>query len=266
MSKELLGSLELNRIYQMDCIDGMNNLIPENSVDLIITSPPYNLDIQYESYKDKMTYEQYLLWAERWLISSYRVLKNGGRICINVPVETNLFGKVFIMNDYINILEKIGFIRNSLIVWNKQNMTKRTAWGSWKSPSCPNIINPLEVIIVYSKNDRKKGGNKEFIDITREEFIEYSLGVWNFGSESAKRIGHPAPYPIELPHRCMKIFSYQNDIILDPFMGSGSTAVAAVKNKRKFIGFEISSKYIEIANKRLESIYNEQDDEKLLSK
>lgn len=242
--------LELNTIHNMDCITGLKKL-DENSIDLIVTSPPYNLSINYDNYEDTMNYEDYLIWVEEWLKESYKVLKSGGRICVNVPMESNLGGKKYIMNDYINIFEKLGYIRNSIAIWNKQNLTSRTAWGSWKSPSCPNIINPLEVIIIYSKDNRKKIGDKENIDVTREEFIEYSLGVWTFGSESAKRIGHPAPFPKELPYRCMKMFSYKNDIILDPFMGSGTTALVSKENNRKYIGFEISEEYIKLAEERL---------------
>lgn len=242
--------LELNQIHQMDCIEGMKNL-ESDSIDLIVTSPPYNLSIAYDSYEDTMPYEQYLEWVEGWIQESLRVLKHGGRICVNIPMESNLGGKKYIMNDYINIFERLGYVRNSMAIWNKQNLTSRTAWGSWKSPSCPNIINPIEVILIYSKGTRKKEGKKENIDITRDEFVEYSLGVWNFHSESAKRIGHPAPFPKELPYRCMKMFSYKGDVVLDPFMGSGTTAVVAKENGRDFIGFDLSTDYIEIANKRI---------------
>jgi site-specific DNA-methyltransferase (adenine-specific) len=247
-------TLELNKIHQMDCIEGMKNL-DSDSIDLIVTSPPYNLSIGYDSYEDTMPYEQYLEWVEGWIQESFRVLKHGGRICVNVSMESNFGGKKYIMNDYINIFEKLGYVRNSMAIWNKQNATSRTAWGSWKSPSCPNIINPLEVILIYSKGTRKKEGKKENIDITRDEFVEYSLGVWNFHSESAKRIGHPAPFPKELPYRCMKMFSYKGDVVLDPFMGSGTTAVVAKENGRDFIGFDLSEEYIKIANKRLVDDY-----------
>lgn len=246
--------LRTNVIYNEDCVKGIRENIPNDTIDIIVTSPPYNLKINYNDYEDNMDYNDYLKWCEEWISECYRVLKFGGRICINVPMESNLGGKKYIMNDYINILEKIGFIRNSMAIWNKQNLTSRTAWGSWMSPSCPNIINPLEVILIYSKGDRKKKGKKENIDITRDEFIEYSLGVWTFGAESAKRIGHPAPFPEELPYRCLKMFSYKNDIVLDPFMGSGTTAVVAKKINRKYIGFELSKEYIHIAEERLKQI------------
>jgi site-specific DNA-methyltransferase (adenine-specific) len=244
--------LELNRIYNEDCLEGMKKL-PNNFVDLIVTSPPYNLSIKYNSYEDNMPYETYLNWVRDWLSESLRVLKDGGRICVNIPMESNLGGKKYIMNDYINVFESLGFVRNSIAIWNKQNLTSRTAWGSWKSPSCPNIINPLEVVVIYSKGTRKKEGKKEDIDITKEEFVEYSLGVWNFNAEKAKKIGHPAPFPKDLPYRCVKMFSYKNDIVMDIFMGSGTTAIAAINTNRNFIGFELDSEYHRIATERIQN-------------
>jgi site-specific DNA-methyltransferase (adenine-specific) len=225
-----------------------------DNVDLIITSPPYNLEKEYGTYEDNLTYEKYLDWVHDWLNQAYAALKTGGRICINVPMEIQLNGKQFIMNDYINILEELGYIRNQLIVWNKTNINTRTAWGSWKSPSCPNVLQPFEVILVYSKGTKKKVGDKNKIDITRDEFIQYTLGVWDMLPEKAKKIGHPAPFPKDLPYRCMKLFSYQDDLIVDPFMGSGTTAVVAKELNRKYIGFEINKDYIHIAEERLHTL------------
>lgn len=240
-------------LRQGDCLEIMKD-IPDNSVDIVITSPPYNVGIEYNSNDDNLKYEKYLKWIENVFEAIYLKLKKGGRICVNVAMESNKNGKKYLANDINNIFEKIGYIRNSTIIWDKQNLSKRTAWGSWKSPSCPNIINPLEVIIVCSKDNRKKEGKKENIDITRDEFIEYSLGVWKFGSESAKRVKHPAPFPKELPYRCLKMFSYINDTILDPFMGSGTTGVVCKELNRNFVGIELDEKYFEIAKKRIEGV------------
>lgn len=233
-----------------DCLEMIKN-IPDDSVDLIITSPPYNVGIEYNSNDDNLEYESYLNWLKEIFGQAYSKLKNGGRICVNVAMESNKSGKKYLSNDISNMLEDIGYLRNSTIIWDKQNLSKRTAWGSWKSPSCPNIINPLEVIIVCSKGTRKKTGDKSKIDITKEEFIEYSLGVWKFGSESAKRVKHPAPFPVELPYRCLKMFSYVGDVVLDPFMGSGTTGVACKKLDRDFIGIELDKTYYDIAKERI---------------
>lgn len=239
------------KLLQGDCLEMVKN-IPDSSVDLVVTSPPYNVGIEYDSYDDTQNYADYLKWLEEVFVVIYKKMKKGGRICINVAMESNKGGKKYLANDVNEILEKVGFIRNSYIIWNKQNLSKRTAWGSWKSPSCPNIINPLETIIVCSKETRKKEGKKEDIDITRDEFIEYSLGVWTFGSESAKRVRHPAPFPVELPYRCLKMFSYKGDVVLDPFMGSGTTGVACKNIGREFIGIELDENYYKIACERIE--------------
>ena len=226
-----------------DCLKVMKD-IPNESIDIVVTSPPYNVGIEYNLNDDNLEYEKYLEWIKNVFKTVYCKLKKGGRICVNVAMESNKNGKKYLANDINNIFEEIGYIRNSLIIWDKQNLSKRTAWGSWKSPSCPNIINPLEVIIVCSK------------DITKDEFIEYSLGVWKFGSESAKRVNHPAPFPKELPYRCLKMFSYINDTVLDPFMGSGTTGVACKELNRNFIGIELDEKYFNIAKERIEDVSN----------
>jgi site-specific DNA-methyltransferase (adenine-specific) len=246
--------MEINKIYNIDVLQGMSK-IQDNFIDCIITSPPYNLNINYENYNDNLDYNEYLLWVESWLKESLRILKIGGRICVNIPMENNLNNRKYIMNDYINIFQSLKYVTNSMVIWNKQNINSRTSWGSWKSPSCPFLINPLEVILIYSKETRKKEGKLENIDITKEEFIKYSLAVWDMQHESNR--DHPAPYPEELPYRCMKMFTYQNDVILDPFMGLGTTVVVSLKNKRNYIGFDLSKKYCDIAQKKLQSInYN----------
>lgn len=240
--------LETNKIYLGDCLEVMKN-IKSKSIDLIITSPPYNLGIAYNSYEDNLSYEQYLLWCKKWINECERVLINGGRIAINIPFEINISKKTFIVNDYINILNNLRLLQTAFIVWYKKHVTNRTAWGSWKSPSNPVINNPLECILVYSKGTKKKIGDKSLIDITADEFTAWTLGIWDIRPEKDRT--HPAPFPIELPTRLMKLYSYKNDTILDPFMGSGTTAIACHNTNRYFIGIEKDEIYYKQSCERL---------------
>lgn len=157
---------------------------------------------------------------------------------------------------FYNCLEKAGFKYRTKIVWNKNQITSRTAWGSFKSPSNPNILSPFEYILVFYKDSPKKEGDKSKIDITKEEFIEWTNGIWSIGCESKKRVNHPAPYPEELCRRLIKFFSYVDDVILDPFMGSGTTAVACVNTNRRYIGFELDKNYFKIICDRLDEVEN----------
>ena len=242
----------LNQILLGDSLE-LFKLVPNDFIDIIITSPPYNVGKDYgEEYDDEMAFEEYFDFTKAWIKESFRVLKNGGRICINVPMESNKNGKRYVFKDYIDICYETGFITNSMAVWNKTQVTNRCAWGSWLSPSCPNIINPYEVIMIFSKGDRKKKGDKSKIDITRDEFIEYTLGIWTFAPESSKKIGHPAPFPKELPYRCLKLFSYQEDIVLDPFSGSGTTAIVAYELNRRFLAFEKNKDFWLLSKNRFE--------------
>jgi site-specific DNA-methyltransferase (adenine-specific) len=245
--------LQINKIHNVDVLEGLRSL-EENSIDLIITSPPYNLSIGYTDNSDRLDYDDYLAWATAWLGGCRRVLKPDGRICINVPLETNLTGKRFIESDYISILEILEYTRMANITWDKRNLTSRTAWGSWLSPVFPVVNNPLECILVYAKESKRHLGNKEDIDITRQEFIDYTLGIWNMAPAKKSKVGHPAPFPEELPYRCMKLFSYRNDLVLDTFIGSGTTAVVAKKLGRRYIGFDISKEYCGLAEANLDSI------------
>ncbi|MEW6103718.1 MAG: site-specific DNA-methyltransferase [bacterium] len=225
--------------------------IPNNSVDLIVTSPPYNVDIHYNSYDDKITYDKYLEFTEKWLEKAYKLLKDDGRFCLNIPLDKNKGGQQSVYADITNIAKKIGFKYHSTIIWNEGNISRRTAWGSWLSARAPYVIAPVEVIaILYKKNWKKISGSGKS-DITKKEFMDWTNGVWNFMGESKKRVGHPTPFPIELPRRCIKLFSFVGDAVLDPFLGSGTTLIAAYLNKRKGIGVDIDKTYCDLAIKRL---------------
>ncbi|MDM7274676.1 MAG: site-specific DNA-methyltransferase [Thermoprotei archaeon] len=237
------------------CEDFLNiEAIEPNSIDLIVTSPPYNVDIDYEGYKDDIPYEKYLEFTEKWLIKAYKLLKHDGRMCLNIPLDKSWGrrseGFIPVYVDIVHIARRVGFKYFSTIIWNEQNISRRTAWGSWMSAAAPYVIAPVEVIVVlYKERWRKK--RKGISDITREEFIEWTNGVWNFPGENRKRVRHPSPFPIELPKRCIKLFSFVGDIVLDPFLGSGTTLIACLQTGRRGIGVEINRKYCELAVKRL---------------
>jgi len=233
------------------CEDVLNtDKIKNDSVDLIITSPPYNLDIKYNSHNDQISYLKYLEFSQKWLVRCFEWLKDDGRLCLNIPLDINKGGQQSVGADLTVIAKKVGFKYHSTIIWNEGNMSKRTAWGSWLSASAPYVIAPVELIVILYKNQWKKIDKKQS-DITKEEFIAWTNGLWSFNGESKKRVGHPAPFPIELPKRCIKLFSYVGDVILDPFMGSGSTLIAAIINNRNSIGIDIDKEYCELAKKRI---------------
>ena len=224
--------------------------IKENSIDLIITSPPYNVDIKYNSHCDKMDYGTYLKFTEEWISKCYLLSKDDGRFCLNIPLDKNKDGQQSVCADITTIAKQVGWKYHSTIIWNEGNISRRTAWGSWLSASAPYVIAPVEVIVVlYKKYWRKIFSGKS--DVKKEEFLEWTNGVWTFNGESKKRIGHPAPYPVELPRRCIKLFSYTHDIVLDPFLGSGTTLIACVATKRKGIGVEIDKQYCALAKRRI---------------
>ena len=233
------------------CEDVLNtDKIKNDSVDLIITSPPYNLDIKYNSHNDQISYLKYLEFSQKWLVRCFEWLKDDGRLCLNIPLDINKGGQQSVGADLTVIAKKVGFKYHSTIIWNEGNMSKRTAWGSWLSASAPYVIAPVELIVILYKNQWKKIDKKQS-DITKEEFIAWTNGLWSFNGESKKRVGHPAPFPIELPKRCIKLFSYVGDVILDPFMGSGSTLIAAIINNRNSIGIDSDKEYCELAKKRI---------------
>ena len=222
-----------------------------DSVDLVVTSPPYNVDIQYNSHKDDVSYADYLEFSRKWISRCFEWLKDDGRFCLNVPLDKNKGGQQSVGADLTTIAKEIGFHYHSTIIWNEGNISRRTAWGSWMSASAPYVIAPVELIVVLYKKNWKKTSGSKISDIERNEFMDWTNGLWVFNGESKKRIGHPAPFPIELPRRCVKLFSYVDDVVLDPFSGSGTILIAAVTNNRKGIGIDVDRKYCELARKRI---------------
>ncbi len=234
-----------------DNIFTTKKIVPE-SIDLIVTSPPYNIDIKYNSHNDQLTYPEYLDFSKRWMKKCYRWLKNDGRFCLNIPLDKNKGGQQSVGADLTTIAKETGFAYHSTIVWNEGNISRRTAWGSWKSASAPYVIAPVELIVVFYKKTWKKTSGSKESDISRWEFMEWTNGLWTFNGERKRKNGHPAPFPVELPLRCIKLFSFIGDTVLDPFMGSGSTLVAASQCNRKGIGIEIDDGYCRIAAGRIE--------------
>jgi site-specific DNA-methyltransferase (adenine-specific) len=237
------------QIYNTDFL--RIDCIKEGTIDLIVTSPPYNVGIKYDSHDDRMTYEHYLSFTQEWLTKCYRLVKEDGRFCLNIPLDKNKGGQQSVCADITTIAKQVGWKYHSTIIWNEQNISRRTAWGSWLSASAPFVIAPVEVIVILYKDRWKKISGSRKSDISKEEFMDWTNGVWNFMGESKKRVGHPAPFPVELPRRCIKLFSFVDDAILDPFLGSGSTLIACVLTNRKGIGVEIDKNYCEIAKKRV---------------
>ena len=238
----------INEIINGNNIDILYD-IDREFIDLIFTSPQYNFDIDYESTKDKIDYDLYLFKLFNVFQSCFRVLKSDGRFVINI--QPNYRERQFTHVDIVKILDQIGFKWFGEIIWRKQNIKKVTAWGSWKSPSCPYINNPYEYLFIFYKYHRKKQ-TKGVTDLTKEEFIEYVNGIWTIApAKPTKELTCPAQFPEELAKRVIKLFTWKDDIVLDPFNGSGTTTYVANKLGRKYIGIDISNKYCDEALNRL---------------
>jgi site-specific DNA-methyltransferase (adenine-specific) len=234
------------------------SLIEPETIDLVVTSPPYNVGIDYSQHNDTESYADYLAFSEQWLNKAYQLARPDGRLCMNIPLDKNKGGQQSICADITSIAKKLGWKYHSTIIWNEGNISRRTAWGSWMSASAPYVIAPVEVIVVMYKEVWKKIKRPDqHNDITRKEFMDWTNGVWTFNGESKKRIGHPAPFPRELPRRCIKLFSFVGDVVLDPFLGSGTTLVEASACQRKGVGFDISLEYCELAKKRLNELWKQ---------
>jgi site-specific DNA-methyltransferase (adenine-specific) len=225
-------------------------------VNLIVTSPPYALGVDYgqAGYADDQPYATYLDWVRTWGNALLQIAAPAGRACINIPLDSNKGGKRAIYADYLRIFQDVGWTYQTSIVWNEQNISRRTAWGSWLSPSAPFVTAPVEMIAVFHKGDfRRPARDGRRGDITREEFLEWTLGVWTFAGANPRRVGHPAPFPEELPRRLIKLYSYPDDLVLDPFVGSGTTLIASRRLRRRSIGVEINPAFCELTVNNLQN-------------
>jgi site-specific DNA-methyltransferase (adenine-specific) len=239
---------DLVTIYQADSTH--LEVLDDASIDLTVTSPPYNLDISYDGYADAVPYEVYLEWVSLWAAALLRVTRTTGRLCVNIPLDSNKGGKRAVYADYVRVLVDAGWRYQTTIVWNEQNISRRTAWGSWLSPSAPFITAPVEMVGVFYKDNWKRPRGDKRTDLERDEFLAWTLGVWHFQGENPRKVGHPAPFPVELPRRLIKLYSYVGDVVLDPFLGSGTTAVAAKVLGRRCVGIDRSADYCAVAAKR----------------
>jgi len=228
--------------------DNMEEL-PDNSVHLMVTSPPYNVGKEYDDNLTLQEYRQFLknVWKE-----VYRVLVSGGRTCINIA---NLGRKPYIpLHAYIieDMLD-LGFLMRGEIIWNKATSSSpSTAWGSWLSAANPTLRDIHEYILVFSKGSfNRKVLPDKVSTITKADFLELTKSVWTFSAESARKVGHPAPFPVELPYRLIQLYTFEEEVILDPFIGSGQAAIAAIKTNRHYVGYDISEKYVKLAERRI---------------
>jgi site-specific DNA-methyltransferase (adenine-specific) len=237
----------IDRIYCKSS-EVMNEL-PDYSVHLMITSPPYNVSKEYD--KD-LTLDEYRQLLKRVFAETYKKLVTGGRACINIA---NLGRKPYIpLHSYIiKDMQDIGFLMRGEIIWNKaSSASPSTAWGSWLSAANPILRDIHEYILVFCKESfsrRRPIGRKS--TISKEEFLELTKSVWTFPAESARKVGHPAPFPVELPHRLIQLYAFKDEIVLDPFVGSGSACIAALKAKRHYVGYDINKNYVKLAETRI---------------
>jgi site-specific DNA-methyltransferase (adenine-specific) len=243
----------LDQIFNKSC-QNMREL-PNESVHLTCTSPVYNVGIKYGCTADNLELKDYLKFVREVFSEVWRVTVNGGRVVVNLA-NTGRNPYIPLTAYYTNILEGLGFLNRGVIVWDKgASAGKKTSWGSWMSAANPTLRDVNEFILCFSKGGMAREDEGES-DLTRDEFLWYTESIWRINAESATKIGHPAPFPVELPYRAIKLYSFKGDTVLDPFMGSGTTAVAALKCGRHYVGYELSTDYIQIARKRIQEFHD----------
>ena len=274
----------INKVINGDCIEVMGEM-PEGSIDLIVTSPPYGVNIAYDTHDDDMEINQYLEFSKNWLTEAYKVLKDDGRIALNIPYEINRQekgGRIFLVSEVYQVMKQIGFKFFGIVDLEEDSphRSKTTAWGSWMSPSSPYIYNPKEcVILAYKKHHIKKvkgqpqwkgepikteeGKTKMlYTEQDKKEFMELVFGQWKYLNDS--RPLTKATFSMDIPSKAIKILSYKNDIVLDPFNGSGTSCVAAETLDRRWIGIELSTNYTEIARERIQAFVDKKKQQEIV--
>jgi site-specific DNA-methyltransferase (adenine-specific) len=281
--------LETNKIIQGNCVEVMAGL-PESTVDLIVTSPPYNVGIEYDTHNDRQSMEDYWQFTKDWLSEAYRILKDDGRVAINIPYEVNVQdrgGRILFMSEFYQIMKNLGFKFFGLVDLdeNSPHRSKTTAWGSWMSPSAPYIYNPKECVILgYKKNHIKKVKGEpqwkgELVDLEQEdgtikqkmmyqeedkkEFMSLVYGQWEYFADTKQQT--KATFSMDIPMKAIKILTYRNDVVLDPFTGSGTSICAAEISGRRWIGIEVSENYCKVAKDRVQHFVDKNKQLKLIS-
>ena len=277
----------INTVINGDSVQVMREM-PKSFVDLIVTSPKYNVGIDYDSCDDRMSMEDYWEWTEEWLTQAFKVLKDDGRVAINIPYEVNVQdrgGRILFMSEFWSIMKKVGFQFYGLVDLdeNSPHRSKTTAWGSWMSPSSPYIYNPKECVILAYKKDRikkVKGESQwkgELVDLEQEdgtikqkmmyqdedkkEFMSLVYGQWEYFADTKQQT--KATFSMDIPMKAIKILTYRNDVVLDPFTGSGTSLVAAEISGRRWIGIELSENYSKVANDRVQVFIDRNKQSKL---
>jgi site-specific DNA-methyltransferase (adenine-specific) len=273
----------LGTVINGDCVEVMKDM-PEGWVDLIVTSPPYNCNIPYDTHLDNLKMEDYWEWTKDWLTESYRLLKDDGRVAINIPYEVNVQdrgGRVFFVSEFYQVMKEIGFKFFGVVDLEEDSphRSKTTAWGSWMSPSSPYIYNPKEcMVLAYKKHHIKKvkgepqwkgeptlteEGKTKMVykDEDKKEFMELVFGQWKYFADT--RSLTKATFSMDIPNKAIKILSYKNDVVLDPFNGSGTSCVAAEINDRRWVGIELSENYANISRERIQGFVDQKRQQKL---
>ena len=277
----------LGKIINGNCIQVMGEL-PENSIDLIVTSPPYGVGIKYDVHDDDIDFEDYKVFSKEWLSQAFRLLKDDGRIAVNIPYEINRQkkgGRIFMVAEIWKIMQEIGFGFFGVVDLEEDSphRSKTTAWGSWMSPSSPYIYNPKECVILAYKNNhiKKVKGIPEWIgvdtlienedgttkrkmvydDNDKKEFMELVFGQWNYFADTKSLT--KATFSMDIPMKAIKILTYKNDIVLDPFTGSGTSLVSAEISGRRWIGIELSENYCKVAKERVQHFIDKNKQSKL---
>lgn len=277
----------LGTVINGNCVEVMRDL-PEKCIDLLISSPPYNCNIPYDTHLDNLQMEDYWTWTKDWLSEAYRLLKDDGRVAINIPYEVNVQdrgGRVFFVSEFYQVMKQIGFKFYGIVDLEEDSphRSKTTAWGSWMSPSSPYIYNPKEcVILAYKKQHIKKvkgepqwkgeptqieqedGTLKSKVvyqEDDKKEFMELVFGQWKYLNDS--RPLTKATFSMDIPTKAIKILTYKNDIVLDPFNGSGTSCVAAEILDRRWIGIELSPNYTEVARERIQAFVDKKKQQEI---